>query len=167
LAPFDVAIAELAESEHPTDMSRPESIELAAAPARRGRMSPRRAERWLKPLQLPRREPVLGFAGPAVQYWTLTGDRPSVTLVDAPVGMHAIRDPEGFRVRFPWRGGRFDLPLADHHLTAALDDLGRARIGSSDLQRVLGFRPRRVLAALTPPFHGYCYKVAVALLPKR
>jgi hypothetical protein len=167
LAPYDVAMAELAESDHPTDVSRPESIDLAAAPARRGRMSPRRAERWLRPLQHPRGQPVLGFAGPAAPYWTLKGDRPSVTLVDAPVGLHALRDPEGFRVRFPWRGGRLDLPLADHHLSAALDDLGRARISAGDLQRVLGFRPRRVLAVLTPPFRGYCYKVAAALLPTR
>jgi len=167
LAPFDVASAELAESEHPADVSRPESIDLTAAPARSGRMSPRRAERWLRPLQHPRGEAVLGFAGPAVPYWTLTGDRPSVTLVDTPVGLHAVRDPEGFRVRFPWLGRRLDLPLADHHLCAALEDLGRARIGAGDLQRVLGFRPRRVLAVLTPPFRGYCYKVAAALLPTR
>ena len=152
LAPFDLAVAEIAESEHPNDVSRPESIDLTAAPARDGRMSPRRAEKWLKPLQQPRGHPVLGFPGPAVPYWTLTGDRPSVTLVDAPVGLHAVRDPEGFRVRFPWRGTRFDLPLADRHLAAVLDDLGRARIGAGDLQRVLGFRPRRVLAVLTPPF---------------
>ncbi|MCU1463923.1 MAG: hypothetical protein JWO37_3998 [Acidimicrobiales bacterium] len=167
LAPFDVAVAEIAEAEHPADVSRPESIDLAAAPARNGRMSPRRAERWLKALHQPRGQVVLGFPGPAAPYWTLTGDRPSVTLVDAPVGLHAVRDPEGFRVRLPWRGTRLDLPLADHHLAAALDDLGRARIGSGDLQRVLGFRPKRVLAVLTPPFRGYCYKVAAALLPTR
>ena len=124
-------------------------------------------EKELRPLQHPRGEVVLGFAGPAVPYWTLTGDRPSVTLVDTPVGLHAMRDPEGFRVRFPWRGSRLDLPLADRHLCAALDDMGRARIGAGDLQRLLGFRPRRVLAVLTPPFRGYCYKVAAALLPTR
>lgn len=167
LAPFDVATAEVGEAELPADVSRPESVELVAAPARAGRMSPRRAERWLKPLQQPRREPVLGFAGPAAPYWTLTGDRPSVTLVDAPVGLHTVRDPEGFRVRLPWRGARLDLPLADDHLIAALDDVGQARVAGGDLQRVLGFRPRRVLAVLTPPFRGYCYKVAAALLPTR
>jgi hypothetical protein len=54
------------------------------------------------------------------------------------------------------------LPLADRGAAAALD-----RGGPAHLSRALGFHPRRLLVALSPPVNGYCYKVVAGLLPRR
>lgn len=170
VAPFDVAVASVATLTYPADHTRPETVELEQPPARDGHLSPRRANRWLRPLLHPRRAPLLGFAGPAAPYWTLRGDQPSVSLIElarASRGPLATRDPAGgFRCVFWWRDARIDLPLGDDRLVASLDELGRQRYGRTDLHRVLGWRPRRVLVVLTPPSQGYCRKVVAALLPR-
>jgi hypothetical protein len=167
LAPLDIAEAEIAPDPLVPDPSRPELVELTSSPHRVGCLSARRAERWLRPLRHPRRWPLLGLFGPAVPYWTLAGEEPSVAVIDPDPGFHAIDDGTFVRLRFSWDGTHHDLPLADRPLTAALHDLGRVRYERGDLQRLLGYRIGRVLVALTAPHDGYCYKVVAALLPRR
>lgn len=124
------------------DPMRPEAMALAGPPRTVGRMGRRRAERWLRPLLHPAGEPLLGFAGPAVPYWTLTGDRASVAVVeprDRPV-------LSGGECRFRWRNTTNVLPV----LPTALADCPP--------------RPRRLLVALSPPRAGHCYKVIAGLL---
>src|SRR5215213_7135608 len=60
---FDVAGAELVQGDGPPDPVTPERVELASVPEVIGRMSPRRAERLLRPLLHPKGAPLLGFAG--------------------------------------------------------------------------------------------------------
>lgn len=124
------------------DPMRPEAVALAGPPQPAGRMSRRRSERWLRPLLHPAGEPLLGFAGPAVPYWTLTGDRASVAVV-APPDRPVVA---GGECRFRWRNAPHVLPV----LPTALADCPS--------------RPRRLLVALSPPRAGHCYKVVAGLL---
>jgi len=85
---------------------------------------------------------LLGFAGPAVPYWTLTGERASVAVV-APSARPVLA---GGECRFQWRNTLHALPV----LPAALASCPS--------------RPRHLLVALSPPRAGHCYKVVAGLL---
>src|SRR5205807_9242919 len=65
LRPFQIARGRLAHDEVP-DAAQPELVDLTDAPRPAGRLAPRRAERWLRPLLHPPRLPLLGFSGNAV-----------------------------------------------------------------------------------------------------
>ncbi|HUQ62883.1 MAG TPA: hypothetical protein VM121_03940 [Acidimicrobiales bacterium] len=162
---FDVVAGRIAASSLPPDASRPETVSLEEPPIRCGRLSERRAERYIDSLLHPRRGPLLGFAGRAVPYWTLAGDRPSLSIVDIASGPQLRRDAGGYECRFTWQGGRHQYALGDRRLALQLEDAGWPRFSSRDLQRLLGYRVRRLLIVLTPPQEGYCYKVVAALLP--
>lgn len=154
---FDVAAAVRVDDPEGSvfDPARPDAIAVERPVVPVGRMRRRAAERFLRPLLLPERSHLLGFAGMSVPYWTLTGDRPSLCLV-APVGGMAV-GPEG-TVAFGWKGVRHELPLADPPRCV------RPLAGTALAER-LGFVPRRVLVALTPPRQGLCHKFAATLLP--
>jgi hypothetical protein len=162
---FDVVSGHIAATSQLPDVSRPETVELEAAPTLCGRLSARRVERYLDPLLHPRRRPLLGFTGRAVPYWTLAGDRPSLTIVDIATGPQLRQVAGGYECRFTWQGGRHQYPLGDRRLALQLEDVGWPRFSGRDLQRLLGYRVRRLLVVLTPPHDGYCYKVVAALLP--
>ncbi len=164
-AVLDVVAAELAAPLDPPDAARPEAVQLAAPPTRTGRLTPRRAERYLQALHHPPHGPLLGFSGVAVPYWTLSGDRPSVTLVEPAVGPYIRWGPAGYECRFAWQGTDHQLPLGDRRLAASLWRHGVDRCAGRHLTRYLGFRAQRLLVALTPPADGYCYKQVSALLP--
>lgn len=142
LAPLVLARGRVADDQGIADPMRPEDVVLREAPRPTGRMGRRRSERWLRPLLHPEGEHLLGFAGPAIPYWTLTGDRPSVAVV-APSSRPVVL---GGTCRFYWRNAVHLLPV----MPGALD--------SSPA------RPRRFLIALSAPRDGHCYKVVASLL---
>jgi hypothetical protein len=47
----------------------------------------------------------------------------------------------------------------------AMDRSGRIQLSGAPLAEVMGFVPRRLLVALSPPRDGLCHKVVSALLP--
>ena len=151
LVPFDVAAAPVGRDPYPDELRPPEAVVLAAAPRRMGRLTGRRAERYLRPLLHPRRRPLLGFTGPALPYWELAGDRPTVALFEADAGPELVDTPRGLRCRFGWQGCVHELPLDDSRPVA----VAQGRAG----------RPR-LLVALSAPHRGYCYKLVTALLPR-
>jgi hypothetical protein len=161
---FDIVTGRIAGGD-PPDASRPETVTLAAPPRVTGRLSGRRAERYLSALHHPPRGPLLGFTGRAIPYWTLNGDRPSVTLVGDIAGPQLRLAPAGYECSFTWQGARHQFVLGDRTLTAELRAVGWPRYSSRDLQTFLGYRVRRLLVVLTPPHDGYCYKLVAALLP--
>ncbi|MDP9402740.1 MAG: hypothetical protein M3P85_05270 [Actinomycetota bacterium] len=124
------------------DPMRPEAMTLAGPPQPIGRMARRRARRWLRPLLHPAAEHILGFAGPAVPYWTLTGERASVAVVAPPTPPVVA----GGECRFEWRNTTHVLPVLPAALAACPP------------------RPRQLLVALSPPRAGHCYKVVAGLL---
>lgn len=149
------------------DPGRPEAVLVEQPPRVVGRLRRRLAERHLRPLLLPTRSPLLGFAGSTVPYWTLAGDRPSLCLVAPAGGPAVVRSETGLGCRFGWRGVQEELPLADAApaLVPAMDRSGRTRLSGAPLAEAVGFVPRRLLIALSPPRDGVCHKVAAALLP--
>lgn len=155
LAPFDVAAAVRSSSGEDYDPARPDTVQVEKPAVPMARMRRRLAERYLRPLLLSERSQLLGFAGSSVPYWTMAGDRPTLCLVQPPGGVRVTPDRT---VAFHWRGWRHELPLADAPRCA------RSLAGTA-LADAVGFVPRRVVVALTPPRAGLCHKFAPALLP--
>ena len=145
LRPYDVVGARSAPRSEPPDPIQPEAVTLASVPRPLRRLTPRRAERWLRPLLHPEWTHLLGFAGPSVPFWELDGTRPSVAVVPAPA-MMGVDDDGRLRCRFVWRTLVHDLPVAASRSTP------------------LPHEATRVVVALTPPFEGHCYKVVTGLL---
>jgi hypothetical protein len=167
LAPFDVAVAEVAPDKDVLDPARPEGVAVLHPPRAVGRMRGRVAERYVRPLLLPAGQHLLGIPGPTVPYWTLSGNERSLCLV-APTGTPVVvRRAEGVRCRFVWRGVAHELPMSDTSLAGGLGRAAHGRLGGTALAEVLGFLPQRLLVALTPPRDGHCYKVVAGLLPRR
>ncbi len=165
LSAFDIVTGEIAPTEQPPDVSRPEVVALTGPPQRTGQLPVRRAERYLAALRHPQRLPLLGFAGSTVPYWTLAGDRPSLSLVELTAGAQVRRSGRAYECRFSFQGARQQLPLTDSQVVAQLDEVGWPRYSARDLQRLLGYRPRRLIVSLSPPHRGHCYKIVAALLP--
>jgi hypothetical protein len=150
LVPFDVAVGPAHDAE-PEELNPPEALPMRSAPRRVGRLPRRRAERYLRPLLHPRSGPLLGFNGPAIRYWALAHDRPSVALVEPQTVPQVVRTAGGLRCHFGWRGRLESLPFTT----------SRPRLPS---RRLLG--KARVLVLLGPPQEGYCYKLVAGVLPK-
>ena len=153
--PFDLASTALADPID-ADPTQPDAVDLAAPLEVIGRIRPRKAERYVRPLLHPDDEPLLGMFSTAAPYWTLCGDRPSVAVVDPGSPLEIVRHGRRLHCFFTWMGNVNDLPVVDHRVA-----LSMARRG----QRALRVR-RRFVVALTPPIEGNCYKVVSGLLPR-
>lgn len=140
---------------------------VASGPVSVGRMSGRAVTRLLKPLTHPAGHPLLGSWGPAVKYWSLRLDRPTVALVMPAAGPVVERDrKQRLRCRFVWRRLDHNLPLADPQLEQRLSLPTASRMAGGTLARALGWQPERLLVVLTPPRQGFCDKVVAGLLPQ-
>lgn len=167
LEAFDVTSAPIGAPLDPPDTVRPEAVALAGAPERIGSIRPRRAERYLQALRHPPHGPLLGFSGVTVPYWTLSGDRPSLALVEASEGPLILVTPGGYECRFGWQGSVHQFPLGDRRLATELVRLRRRRSSPRELTRILGYRPGRLLLVVAGPTDGHCTKQVAALLPAR
>jgi len=165
LRPFSVASGELALGDM-FDAAQPELAELTGPPRPKARLNPRKAERWLRPLLHPPRPPLLGLTGNAIPYWTLEGDRPSVSLVE-PDEVGLARAPGGYVCRFMWEHTFHELFLRDRRLLAAVESSRVQTCGERQIRNLLGHAPDRLLVALTAPIQGYCYKAVMGVLPRR
>jgi len=165
LRPFSVASGKLALGDM-FDAAQPELAELTGPLHPTTRLNPRKAERWLRPLLHPPRPPLLGLTGNAIPYWTLEGDRPSVSLVE-PDEVGVARAPGGYVCRFMWEYTFHEVFLRDRRLLAALESRRVQSCGERQIRNLLGHAPDRLLVALTAPIQGYCYKAVMAVLPRR
>lgn len=170
LVPLDLVSGAIGEPLDPPDEARPEAVTLLGPPRRLGRMSRRRASRYLQPLLHAPQAPLLGFAGACTPYWTLGGDRPSLALLVPERGPELRRrseshEPPDWECRFTWAGFEHQFPVRSYDLTYRLADSGRRRTGGRDLARIVGYTPERILVVLGPPVDGYCCKEVAALLP--
>lgn len=164
LRPFDTARATIAR----TQIDRPEQPEAIAVEtplARTGSMFGWRVDRVLRNVSHPEHKPLFGSASPALPFWTLDGDRPSVSVLAVNSGVSVCVDARGVRCRFPWNNATVDLPLEDTSVLAMLDWLPDSPLHGMRLARAIGFQPKRLVVALSRPFQGYCYKVVAGLLP--
>lgn len=161
-SPYDVISGEIAGASDPPDPARPEALDLASAPRRLGQLSVRRAERLLAPLNHPPRLPLLGLGANVVPYWTLAGEGPSLALVELRQNPRLRWTEAGLECHFVWQGAAHELPVVNRTLAAHVDVPWASR---RDVERLLGYRPRRLLVMLTAPRDGYCHKAVGAILP--
>jgi hypothetical protein len=158
LRAFDVVSATL-DADHPElvpDPSQPEAVAVAAPPEQIGRLTGRRAERYLRRLAHPAGLPLLGIHGPAVPFWERTRDNPSIALVVPEGAALMTRRGAWLGCVFGWRGVQVELPLRDRRVAAAMARTGRTVMGSA--------KGDRLVVALTPPVDGHCHKVVAAVL---
>ncbi len=168
LVPFDVVEAQLAEEPERDDLAQPEAVTAKGLPRHLGTLHGRRVRHLLRPLTAPVEEHVLGFPGASAPYWEFRGFRPSLALIEPGKGpvLFRRRGDRTAWVRFGW--GRSDnwLPVEDPRSERALDVARRDRLHGRDLASALGFKPHYVVAAVSTPRDGHCYKTVRALLPR-
>jgi hypothetical protein len=168
LSAFDVVEARLAGEPERDDLAQPEAVTAEGLPAHLGTLHGRRVRRLLRQLVAPVEEHVLGFPGASAPYWEFRGLRPSLALVvptRGPVLFRRVEDRSVW-IRFGW--GRSDnwLPVEDPSAERALDVARRDRLSGKDLASALGYKPHSLLASISTPRDGHCYKVVRALLPR-
>lgn len=168
LTPFDVVESRLADDPERDDLAQPEALRSAGLPRHVGTLRGRRVRRLLERLSAPPDGPLLGFPGPSARYWEFRGNRPSTALVQPTRGPQLIRrHADGSTwFRFGWDRDDVWLPVEDPRAIRALDAARRDRLSGKDLATALGFRPQYLLATLTRPRAGYCYKVVTSVLPR-
>jgi hypothetical protein len=159
LRPYDVVAATL-DADHPDllpDPSQPEGVMLAGPPETIGRLTGRKAERYLRRLVHPVGHPLLGIHGPAVPFWERTRDYPSIAVVEPEGPTIVTWRRHGLACLFGWRGVRVELPFTDRRVASTLARTGR---------RIAAGKGERLVVALAPPSGGHCHKVVSALLPR-
>lgn len=140
------------------DPTQPEAVALIEPPEWIGRVTGRRAERYLRAVLHPPGQSLLAIHGPAIPFWQRTMDYPTIAVVE-PEGPAVIRLRSGVMTcLFRWRGLPVELPCVDRRIGAALASTGRTRLDSG--------KGERLLVALAPPFEGHCHKVVAGLLPR-
>jgi hypothetical protein len=164
LKPFTVVRGRTVEPEY----DRPEQPELASferplLPV--GAINARRAERFIRPLIHPKNRPLLGFFGSSTPWWEHAATGPSVAVVDVDRTLRANLTSDGLRARFVWNSGVHDLRLEDLRLLGQLDWVPENANAGLPLTQMLGFRPQRIVVAISRPMNGYCSKVIAGLLP--
>jgi len=170
MRPYQVVRVQLAEDHEVPDPAAPEGVVLARPPEPDTPVRARHLRRLLKDLLSPPGEPLLGFPGAAVPYWTLTGAWPSVALIrpDDDLSVLVRRGEMLVRAAFSWGGLRHHLPVYDFAAATALATAlsGRSRLERAGVEAALGFRPEYLVVSLTPPQDGQCYKTVGGLLPR-
>ncbi len=168
LESFDVIQVRLAVEPERDDLAQPEAVTAQGLPHHLGNLRGRRVRRSLRHIAAPVEEHVLGFPGAAAPYWEFRGFRPSLALLvpnKGPVLFRRLAD-RSIWVRFGW--GRSDnwLPVEDARAARVLDLARRDRLAGKDLATALGYRPHYLLAAISAPRQGHCYKTVRAILPR-
>ena len=168
LGSFDVVEARLADDPERDDLAQPEALTAADLPRHIGTLRGRRLRRMLARLAAPPDGPLLGFPGPSAPYWDFRGARPSAALIVPTRGPQLIRRREegSTWVRFGWDRDDVWLPVLDPRAARALDAARRERLSGKNLATALGYRPHYLLASLSRPRDGHCYKVVTAVLPR-
>jgi len=168
LSPLQVVDAVWAEDPERDDLAQPEAVTVTGVPAALGTVKGRRARRVLQDVALPPQQQLLGFPGSSAPYWEFRGMRPSVAVVVPSRGPVIFRRREDDTVwaRFGWPRSDNWLPLEDRRAIAALQAARRERLSGKDLEGALGFRPHFLVAVLSRPRDGHCYKVCAAVLPR-
>ena len=69
-------------------------------------------------------------------------------------------------MRFGWDREDVWLPVEDAETVRCLDAARLDRLSGKVLAGALGFRPQYVLATITAPRDGHCYKVCNGILPR-
>jgi hypothetical protein len=166
--PFGVIEGTLAQSLDHDDLAQPEAVSLADIPRQVGTYRGKHVRALLENAASPSDGPLFGFRGPSAPYWEFRGDRPSVALIATATGPQVLRRREDNStwVRFGWELDDVWLLCEDRFVARALDAARRESLTGKDLTTALGFRPTYVLATLSEPQDGHCYKICTSLLAR-
>ncbi len=160
---FDVAVARVGtRPENETAIHR-ESVVLDQPLSTVGRMSKRKVERILRPLQHVPGSSLLGCEGPAVPMWDLE-TLPGVAIVRPEGDMFIDVNENGVWAMFNWKRHTHRVRVEDRRLFSRLDWFPETPVAANKLGPALGFVPRRLVLSFTDPVNGYCYKAVSALL---
>jgi len=165
---FDLVRGELSFSTKRDDLAQPEALNLADLPVRLGTYRHKRLREWLEALKTPTEGHLFGFRGPSSPYWEFRGERPSVALITPERGPQVLRrDDDGTTwVRFGWSGEDIWLFCDDPALIRMMETTRVSSLSGKDLATAIGYKPQYVLAALSDPVEGHCYKVCLGILPR-
>lgn len=168
LSPFDLVEAVLAADPQHDDLAQPEAMTAQGLPRQLGTLRGRPVKKLLSSLVTPPEDHVLGFPGSAAPYWEFRGFHPSLALLVPAKGPFVLRRPgdEGVWTRFSWERTDNWLPLEDPNAVRVFTAARRETLSGKDLASALGFKPHYVLASLTLPRAGHCYKTVRAILPR-
>jgi hypothetical protein len=159
LRPYDVVTGTLdTDADLVPDPAQPEALVVAGPLEPSGRITGKRAERYLRPLLHPPGQHLLGVPGPEVLFWERTSDHPSAALVEPETPTVVVRRRRSLWCRFGWRAVRMELPVIDRWMAAALARRAQTRLVAGPGERLV--------VALTPPIEGRCHKVVAAILPR-
>ena len=169
LKAFDIVEANLSSDPERDDLAHPEAVSISGPSqswpdrhrnARLGGGSERSWPRtnvtsWVRRVRrsvlgVPRDEAVARAGRPCTSVRCCSAGRPTTRPGLASVG----------------RGATTGCPVEDDRAISCLWAAGRDKLTGKDLAAAIGFRPRYLLVALTPPRAGHCYKTIVALLPR-
>ena len=145
-----------------------EDTTVSELPRQIGTYGGRSIRKMLANVVAPSDGPLFGFRGPSAPYWEFRGERPSAALLVCDRGPQLLRRPEdgstwvrfGFELEDVW------LLCEDSHAIRAIDAARRTSLSGKDLALALGFKPAYVLANLSLPLDGHCYKICTGLLPR-
>ncbi len=168
LSAFDVVEATLAADPETDDLAHPEAATVSHLPRLIGSLRGRAVKHLLTRVQAPLDGPLLGFRGPSAPFWEFDGTRPSTALVVPTRGPQLLRRHEDLStwVRFGWERDDVWLRCEDREASRALDAARRELLSGKELATALGFKPAFLLASLSRPYDGHCYKICVGLLPR-
>lgn len=165
---FSVVEAVVADDPADDDLAQPEAITVAALPRQIGILRGNIVKKLLANVVAPSDGPLFGFRGPSAPYWEFRGERPSVALLVVDRGPQLLRrhDDGSTWVRFGFELDDVWLLCEDPTAVRAIDATRRMSLSGKDLASALGFKPAYVLASLSQPVDGHCYKTCTGLIPR-
>ena len=165
---FSVVEAVIADDPADDDLAQPEALTVATLPRQVGILRGRVVKKLLANVVAPSDGPLFGFRGPSAPYWEFRGERPSVALLVVDRGPQLLRrhDDGSTWVRFGFELDDVWLLCEDPTAVRAIDATRRSSLSGKDLALALGFKPAYVLASLSQPVDGHCYKTCTGLIPR-
>lgn len=165
---FSVVEAVVALDPADDDLAAPEAFTVADLPRQIGIYRGRGIRRRLANVVTPIDGPLFGFRGPSAPYWEFRGERPSVALLEVDRGPQLLRryDDNSTWVRIGIELDDVWMLCEDEHAIRAIESSRRDALAGKELAVALGFKPAYVLANLSQPNGGHCYKVCTGILPR-
>ena len=165
---FSVVQTVIADDPADDDLAQPEAITVADLPRQVGILRGRMVKKLLANVVAPTDGPLFGFRGPSAPYWEFRGERPSVAVLVVDRGPQLLRRLEDGStwVRFGFELDDVWLLCEDQSAVRAIDATRRLSLSGKDLAGALGFKPAYVLASLSQPVDGHCYKTCTGLIPR-
>lgn len=167
-APFALWDLETSQANLLADPGRPELIEINSANPVGQLRKKRQIAAICNQSRAPENLPLLGFNGPSISYSQVSGNSPSITIVELSKRQAIRKNSYGeVTISFPWGPIIASLPLGNEKENYLFDRVDRPLNSQKEIAEILGFIPKYLVVVLAKPHAGYCKKVAAGLLPEK